>query len=487
MEVENRKTTLSRQDINLSKIEFAILAVISLLTLWSVRPLLEEWGLILAFDLYGFSYISESFNSLAMRPLHLFPALSHWVLGQGTDFGVAIFGTLLIITRYFVARWAVRPYLTRSQTILFSTCACLMISWPGLWLGRFHPAQVSSICFFIGLGLAFRLNNRTNIIHAVSLSVAILISLMTYQAFALLFAALPLVAFFFKVDQRDIPTSKRWKSFGRILVPTAMSFIIYVFYAVLISRFVGSSYEVGLLGGGSISTLLPTIFANIELIYSTAFIETLSFLPLTIGLIWVSLMRDDFKDRGMFALWITLLAFIPLSAIIYYNPYHANDYERILVPISAGVVALMAMAMSSNRRPLSGTLITSVIAILLMVTWRNAAEVRGYWQMQSDVIDQLADRPESASTDLSLIIYDYSGELGDIYTLFGDTIGQILSVRGLSGPTVICTPDSIDRYHDEAARYPLPTTPRCDELPPELLAKSSTVKAVFVNGAIELR
>ena len=57
--------------IRLIAVESFTLLTLLLLTFWSVQPLLEEWAMFRAFNVYGQGYLLQLARTLPMRPLHL--------------------------------------------------------------------------------------------------------------------------------------------------------------------------------------------------------------------------------------------------------------------------------------------------------------------------------------------------------------------------------------------------------------------------------
>ena len=92
------------QEKRLPLLELGTLLVLSVLILWSVRALLEEWGLIAAFNAQGFEYLRVFSAAIPLRPLHLLPAALFWKLSHGLPAGVPIGTLVLTLLRYAVAR-----------------------------------------------------------------------------------------------------------------------------------------------------------------------------------------------------------------------------------------------------------------------------------------------------------------------------------------------------------------------------------------------
>src|SRR6476620_4565021 len=83
-------------------LESLTLLTLLALTFWSVRPLLEEWGMFRAFNVYGLGYLQTLIRTLPMRPFHFISYALQWLLGNGQPVGVGAGTSVLLVTRYFV-------------------------------------------------------------------------------------------------------------------------------------------------------------------------------------------------------------------------------------------------------------------------------------------------------------------------------------------------------------------------------------------------
>ena len=214
--------------------EMASLIALCGLAVWSVRPLLEEWGLFRAYQESGLGYIWSIFSMISMRPLHLVPSATQWIVGAGYPIGVGITAALLFAGRYFVVRWAVTPLLHPAHRWLFATIATTLIGWPGLWLARFSPAQFSAIFFFLAVGFGIRVARRPGFARATGVALSIVAMLMTYQALAIAALAIPLLAFLWvPPGQGDLVADRMRRAIWAGLGLTAGA-VAYAIYAVVV-------------------------------------------------------------------------------------------------------------------------------------------------------------------------------------------------------------------------------------------------------------
>ncbi|RYF12387.1 MAG: hypothetical protein EOO77_17505 [Oxalobacteraceae bacterium] len=278
---------LEKKDLNGR--ELVILESITLLVLvgfvfWSVRPLLEEWGVLNAFNAQGFHYLRVFMPEIIMRPLHLVPYAMEWIIGNGRPFGVPAGVAVLLLMRYFVARWAVSPFLRGYSRWVLATSAAVLVAWPGVWLGRFSSAQISAVFFFTALGFAARLYGRWSLAWVIGCACSVLLLLMTYQGLALCLFAIPFASLFWprSGDTSGAKTLQKERIYGagRIFFSVSIGFFVYAIYWVVMSQ---SSTQVGYEGAlasdASRLLSLAKLWSHIRLAYATAYGQEVSLLP----------------------------------------------------------------------------------------------------------------------------------------------------------------------------------------------------------------
>lgn len=483
-------------------LEFTTLLLLTVLTLWSVRPLLEEWGLFGAFDANGIAYLQHFAEVIPLRPFHLVPAAISWELLGGRTTGVAAGTLLLMLLRYAVMRWAVTPLFQGRERWIVATMAAVLIAWPGAWLGRFAPAQFSALMFFVAFGCAIRLHRQWSLPAALGCIVSVLLLLTTYQALALCLVALPLYALMWARRTSSTPSlgviAARAPEL-RVALTIAFAFVLYGVYAMSVTRGGGGGYEAELAQSSTRLLTVAGLSAHIGGVYLTAFGGTALVMPLFL-LLAFSLQPErgspaqasPGKQLAPLAI-LALVAVVPLFSVIYLNAGHITDPDRIMFPASVALVvtavSIIAWSKPENVGANTGTIMrlhAVVIVAILMLTGAVAAwDAKKFANIQRQVIKQVIPAID-AHNARSLLIVDTTGTLGDIYTLVNPTLTQALAVYKRQVEATICTPDTIDRFHPVARRYPVSTTPRCNEVSPQA-APVLVLVAREENGAIILR
>ena len=442
---------------------FEILAVGALfaLAVWSIRPLLEEWGLFLAFNVHGLHYFAQLSELSPIRPLHILPYWLQWVAAGGRPIGVGILCGLLMVLRYLVVRWAVTPILPGPQRAAFALLCAVCLGWQGLWFGRFSAAQISSILFFATLGFTIRLCIRPRISAVVAAGFCVLLFLPIYQAPLLVTALLPFLALFgCWADASRNPPLRRFLLVG---VPLLAGVLVYVGYSVAAYLLVGGAYESNLL---TLELTPAGLLRNVVQAYRSSFIATpftLPFYGLVLCLFSAFTARRSPAPLRRLLLLSLLVTALPFLSLIYLYPPHTNDPERMLFPVQLGF-SLIALAALSGRpgaasQPADCTILMFALPLLV---WAAicAVEARNYWNLQSYVLGTTANLAETKQTT-SILIVDRTGSLGDVYTFYATTLSEASTAQGKPLDVVICTPVDVDRLHPVARRFPIPTTSRC--------------------------
>lgn len=469
---------------------FTLLVLIAIIYLcgW---PLLEEWGLFEAFRVQGVSYVWSAVVH-TVRPLHLIPYAMQWLLGGGHRLtGVASGTALLLLLRYLVARWAVTPFLRGYGRWVVATMAATLVPWEGAWLGRYASAQLAAVFFFVVLGAVIRLFSRWSILWAGICSLCVLLLLATYQGLFLCLAVLPLALLLWhNGDQtRYVEPASTGFRIAAIYVAIGMGGVLYGLYWFAISHLLGSGiYEEGLAAGAGGSGA----FVHIKAMYVTAYLHQAMELPLLAAIVCLLCWRGLATIKEGASQWLLLsliflcLMMLPLLGLIYVSELHLHDPERINYPLSVGLVLLAASLLIhfSRRRAgampgLSGVMI---VLILLMNCGLVAASIRENVVLQKSVLRQAVSLVRKYKPQ-SLIIRDQTGKLGDVYTLYQTTLHEALAAMANENvAATICTPLSVDRLHPVANRFPIPSTPRCEDLPELKQGSSPGVLVTEWNG-----
>jgi hypothetical protein len=467
-------------DINrrlLITLETFTVFILSALTFWSVRPLVEEWDMFVAFNSHGLGFLTEFLPSTAMRPLHFTAFALQWIIGNGQPFGVAAATAVILVARYLVTRWAVSPLLVGYERWVISTLAASLVLWPGVWLGRYGPAQLSAVLFFVALGFAIRLSRRWSVTMAIGCAVSVLLLLSMYQGLVLCLLAIPLFSFMWRNSDHSLLPDLRQKIFNalRLWITLGAGFALYGAYCLFISSKVGSGgYEAALAGDGARLLTIAGLFTHIKSAFFTTFGGESLLLPLCLSIV-LFLSRDSISDLPTLKSKVSTLALVsspvillPLFSLIYVSALHINDIDRVLYPVSTAFVLVCLTILSYFRKnhtiKSSASNISFAVIILLVASSSIAFGTRQYGEIQKSVLTQaLAASEKNKST--SIVIRDTTGVLGDVYTLYVGALSSAMSALGKSINGTICTPLSVDRIHPVAQRFPVVSTPRCEEIP----------------------
>ena len=152
-------------------------------------------------------------------------------------------------------------------------------------------------------------------------------------------------------------------------------------------------------------------------------------------------------DGGVVA---ALLASAPLRSLLFVVLGSVLRATRRLSWVNA-ICGAVAMAL----------MMALLAATVLLVTVTPAVEAYRYHQVQKEVVVNTV-RIAVEHGAASVVLADYSGRLGDVYTLYPPTLQILLDAEGSSLLAVICTPRDVDRVDPVARRLLAPTTPRCD-------------------------
>lgn len=462
--------------------EIFYLGVIFSLAVWSIRPLLEEWGLFQAFNIYGIRYFAVLFDASPMRPLHILPYWLQWLVAGGMPIGVGILCGLLIVARYLVVRWAVSPIISGSQRAAFALLCATCVGWPALWTGRFSAAQISSILFFAVVGFSIRLILRPNISHMIGSASCVLLFLFVYQAPLLVTALLPFWAFFGRWE--GAAPGERTHRFIRVAGPLAVGVLIYIGYCSLAYVIIGPGYEGNMAG---INLSVNYIITNISRSYNSIFLTSPYTIVIFLLIIISHTKYQPIDDRVLLRYTLSLLAvlLLPLLSLIYFYPPHTNDPERMLFPAFLGfamIILLLLKEQARWSRDFGDR--AAILWAAPVIAWAAmcAIDVRSYWNLQSYVIGTTTSIATTKNINAVTII-DNTGLLGDIYTLYDSILTIALQSKGVNVAVTICTPLDVDRLHPVARRFPIPTTPRCES---GVMTKPAII-ADMVDGRLRMR
>lgn len=473
-------------------LETATLVVLVGMVFWSVAPLLEEWALLNAFRSVGFGYLGIFASSNPLRPLHLSASALQWFLGDGHPIGVTIATALMLVFRYLIVRWAVTPILDGHARWVVATLAAVMLAWPGAWMGRFGPAQLSALLLFVILGCAVRLYVRWSLTWALTCLVCVLGILSSYQAVVLCLAVLPLLALLWQPHNSTTAGIHRLAGALRVTIALASGAIAFGVYAMLVTRAGAGGYEADLARGSTRLLTLSGMGTHLLLAYSTAFGSSL-LLPLLLLVVAilvgpaVAALPDHRSQWRHLAGIAALVLTVPLFGMIYLSEGHIRDPDRVLFPVISGFVLICISILAWLTT--AGAQVTrmagiAVVLVAVLTGGLTASEVREFARIQTEIIDQTQAAIHERKPG-SVLIVDTTGMLGDVYTLLNPTITDALANRGIPVPASICTPLPLDRFHPVARRFPIETTPRCEQAPP-MAAPTLVLTTRLVDGKLAL-
>lgn len=482
----------------LQAIEVATVLILAALVFSTTDPLLEEYGLLNAFNAAGLSYLQQSLPLVIMRPLHLIPSAIQWIIDNGSGIGAGATGAILLILRYLIARWAARPILSGNALWVFSTLSAALISWPGVWLGRFHAAQLATIFFLIALGCIIRLSKKASPTIVALGSASIVMMLMTYQSLAICLLAVPIAAFVWNRDNRAIASEENTLKVDQIAItslPIIIGFVTYAAYVLIVSDIQSKeSYEVSITSGASSIFSIQGITLHLKQAFVTAYtINTFTlpfFLIIAFYLHFMNppIMTKRTRIRIEILIIFAAILILPSLASIYLSNLHIRDVDRVMHPVSVGFtiicLAILARHQQSRNNQITLTSVPIIITTIIL-SFLTAEQFKHYSKLQKDTIQGiLAEIVERDVTQV--ILHDTTGLLGDVYTLLNPTLTDALNFYGSSVSAVICTPKSIDRVHPVALRYPIQSTPRCESQSPQQ-EKVTLLTAYLENGKIKIK
>jgi hypothetical protein len=479
-------------------LEAISLSALVALTLLTVTPLLEEWGLFRAYDAQGLGYLAQALPQMPLRPLQLLPSALDWLLGGGEPVGVAIGTSVLLVARYLVARWAVTPLVDGYSRWIVATSAAVLVCWPGVWLVRFGPAQASAVLFFVALGCCIRLARRWSMPFAAAGAASVVLLLLAYQALALCLVSIPLASLSWRVGGNHLDTTRptKAKSVLRVSMPLVLGAAVYLAYCLVAYRVYGTfGYEGQLASDGGRLLTAAGLWSQIAAVYVTAFGQE-KLLFAFLYLVALFLFRDRLASmdtpRARFRAMVFVLvgvAGLPLLSLTYTSVLHVRDVDRVLFPVAVGFclvcVSLLTQARTDSSARARSLTASAAVAVLLLASIPVALGMKHYGELQQAVISQALSAAEQSDAQV-MVIRDTTGVLGDVYTLLGTTLGDAMAVEGRPIAAMICTPLGVDRIHPVAQRYPIQSTPRCEDLPPAADG-SLVLTARWENGALTVK
>lgn len=420
--------------------------------------LLEEWGFALAWRDEGWPGYVARLGLTAGRPVHLLPHYLGLAASGGSLTGEYVVLALVAVLQLLVAGWALRP-LVSDGWLRWALALALALHpwWPAGGILRFLPAQVGVLALVAWFGLVVRYLKGGRARLVVMGAVSLLVGLLTYQALALA-AAVVAMALVLVVE-----TGRR-RGVVVIGVTWAVVVVDLVYTIVVAPLLAPGSYESSIAIGGldlgdSARRIVTTVVSSPPIwgsLLAAAFL--------------VGLMALTVRPRRPLVLApVLVLVAAPATSLIYAaNSAHLNDPERLGLPIGVTAwvaVALMAVPLTARRGRMVGWVVVATAVIgsaLVAVAWYTTWT--GYSEKQQALLAAVGPIRTGLPADETLVIVDRTGTYGDVYTFLPPHLSMALDAEGYGPGAVLCTPAGVVRHHPVAARYPISTTPDCDEV-----------------------
>jgi hypothetical protein len=465
-------------------VELATIASLALMSMVYARPLVEEWIDLVYFDNTGVGGYDSFARLSPLRPFGIAPTYLQWLIG-GDPWGFGIGFALILAAKYFAARWAIAGHITGLLRWLVVVMATVLLPWPGEWLQRYGAAQVSVVMFWLAVGCTLRLDRRPRVGWIAAGASAILIMLSSYQGLTLCVLLLPLLAVIAGTTTIRRPwTSRRAVAdmMSACAIP-AIGLLAYAVYSKVAPHLFGTgSYESGLVNTRQQLHSVSGLWSLIAAAYDTAYVEN----PWTVvvlgalitGIVGPRLLAVSSKVQQNWAIILCALALalLPLLALPFaVNTGFLTDDQKVDLPVAVGFVVLVMAAVIRYPTPdnvsvrVGAQKVMGLIAVLLLIsTALLGNQVRRFNNVQESTINQTA-RLLAQHRANSVVVWDYTGKLGDVYSLyqFQNTLSLALRARGIQVKyAVICTPRGVDRIQPYAQRFHWAQTPECLTLHP---------------------
>jgi hypothetical protein len=427
-----------------------LLFLLVIYLLWAGRPMLEGWAHLLNFQQGGI----QASISITARALEQLPIGIGWLLGNGTVCGLVAAFTLITLSKYFAARWAIHPLIKGPFLWVLATLAVIILPWDEQWYAHNLSAQFASLCLFITLGACIRLRHHFSLKYFLIALFSFIISLLTYEALMLCALLIPITIIF----SDDQPLRFKKPLFFRTLTPVILGLIIYLmFYFWTQSYNAGMTYHEQLLSGPQ---PIKYPFKLIAYLYYTTYFHsawTYPFLMLfvlaLIGPVILTQTNSKRLNLQLFTLG-SILLLLPLVSLIYaVNFYFLSDLERACLPVGFAffLFSFTSVARFSPHSDEAHYAISFVLVTALLIgTMINAYTAYQPYRLQRSVLNQIEPILKKNKAQ-SVLVRDWTGRLGDRYTFqYASTLGNALVLEGVSMPVnqlYLCTPDEVDRIH----------------------------------------
>jgi hypothetical protein len=410
---------------------------------------------------------TESLNNLGFqdstwgligRPLSVIPHVLIWYFFDGSHFGYFVVSSLLMLFRGATIFLLAKEL--KKNVWFLSLAAMLVPMWGGIFNERFMSAQFSLNFGLLAICLYVKKYSKLSIF-------AMLLATFTYPPIVL---SLPLSILITKAQSMNVKGVRFSSLFShfKLFIPLAL----YVGWLSIIRFFGSESYD-------TIVSGKPHLRFALQNLFETLFVDN-TVKSILILILPIVLARAILPNLNIVATIATTSLILLATAPYVRVAIHLNDPERVFFPISATVLFIFILHLSSlaSQRESASLRKNSLFAYLFAGTFFLASSLHYWIPIQQNNRHFLAElnRQISANEDAkSLLIRDNTGYLGDVNTFFGDASlediltdgNSLLAAIRLSRPTFestsICTPSGVKRRHPVAANFPIPTTQNCQE------------------------
>lgn len=440
---------------------FAV-AVLFIISLIFVRPQIEEWPVSYTFIIERakspwavMRYMIEYSYVQFPRVLEVFPMTLGAMIAKGAPIGWGITYGLILIAKYFAAKWALGKRLAPRQIEVISILAVVMVPWEGQWRGHNVPMQTATLFMILGVGAILRCRDEWDLRWAVLTSIFIAMSIASYEALLIIALVLPIMAVL-------SPGNASWRStlartFPLALVPIGLWAGITIY--MLMTK--GSRW-VGVIGFHE--RPLDNVVDALKLLYSTSLLQssmTLIALPLYIFLLCENSNRVD--RYKLFSLASILLLLLPLAAAPFLSSYpYLKDEERVGIPIGFGFFMLCTLMCLISKVELRRSTAIALISCTVLCATANAfASWRPYGEIQRPVLNQVKDFV-AKEPGRRFLVRDGTNRMGDVFTFqHADIFRYALFVLGVRNETVeLClTATPGNRFFPEFVKLEFPVSP----------------------------
>jgi hypothetical protein len=407
----------------------------------------------------------EIFPWAAGRPLTPIPWYLISIIGGNERLGYFI----VYVFHFLIAVFALSKLknLNVGTKVLFLLIFISLPGWQIFTNERFVAAQFSLSFAILGTCLLMSANYIKSII---SLIIASLfyppVIVVLPCAFLLIFLVLR-----YKFKLRKFDTA----NYFVILIPP----IVYMVYAIILRLLNINSYDSsgGLPSKNLVSTFLT--ISNTLILRSPA---NFIFLFTACFLLHLIVYKST---RALLVTCIFMLASITATFVYSGNSYHLRDKERVYF-IATSIFVLYALIFFHNLgiqklvysdfdvnkhiiQVWSKYVVISSFLIILM----SASYYNKITNSSTEIINQISGTIDESKSNISILLMDRSGEIGDVNLLYGNSElsallssgNSLLAALNIRNDNIIsvntCRVENVQLRYPVSARFPLPTPEKC--------------------------